>query len=280
MTRLQISPIQGRQRQMRSLLRTIWPRSGDHVPSVLVLTPVKNASKHLPGYVDRIRSLQWPRTRLRLGMLESDSEDGTWEQLRAIERKLSKSVSRVTLVKRDFGYKIPEGMPRWQPEIQMDRRCILAKARNQLLFRALQDEDWVLWLDVDVIDYPRDIIKKLIAFGLDIVHPHCVTQAGGRTFDRNAWSHHGSRTLEDMRGNSVVPLDSVGGTMLLVRADRHRDGLVFPPFRYGVDNPRARPSHPDWGKGEIETEGLGIMALDMGLQCWGLPDLEIIHANE
>jgi hypothetical protein len=29
-----------------------------------------------------------------------------------------------------------------------------------------------------------------------------------------------------------VRLDGVGGTVLLVRADVHRDGLLFPPFRY------------------------------------------------
>jgi hypothetical protein len=29
--------------------------------------------------------------------------------------------------------------------------------------------------------------------------------------------------------------------------------------------------------GEIETEGLAIMAKDMGIECWGLPDLEIRH---
>lgn len=68
--------------------------------------------------------------------------------------------------------------------------------------------------------------------------------------------------------------------MLLVRADRHRDGLIFPPFRYGVESPHIRRQHPVWGRGEIETEGFGAMAADMGLQCWGLPDLEIIHANE
>lgn len=31
--------------------------------------------------------------------------------------------------------------------------------------------------------------------------------------------------------------------------------------------------------GEIETEGLGILASDMEIQCWGLSGLEIIHAN-
>jgi peptide chain release factor subunit 1 len=32
--------------------------------------------------------------------------------------------------------------------------------------------------------------------------------------------------------------------------------------------------------GELETEGLGIMAGDMGYQCWGMPNLEILHADE
>ena len=63
--------------------------------------------------------------------------------------------------------------------------------------------------------------------------------------------------------------------MLLVRADVHRDGLVFPAFPYGVQNPRIRTDNL-W-IGEIETEGLGIMAHDLGVQCWGLPNLEIKH---
>jgi len=32
-------------------------------------------------------------------------------------------------------------------------------------------------------------------------------------------------------------------------------------------------------RGEIETEGLGIMAHDMGYECWGLPNLEVIHRD-
>lgn len=67
--------------------------------------------------------------------------------------------------------------------------------------------------------------------------------------------------------------------MLLIRADRHRDGLVFPPFFYGARSRWVRDPHPQRGShvGEIETEGLAIMAKDMGIECWGLPDLEIRH---
>ena len=69
-------------------------------------------------------------------------------------------------------------------------------------------------------------------------------------------------------------VEAVGGTMLLVRADLHRDGLIFPAFPYGQENARRRPE-----RGELETEGLGLMAQDMGHECWGTPHLEIRHAR-
>ena len=167
--------------------------------------------------------------------------------------------------------------------MQLARRAVLARSRNHLLFHALDDEDWVLWLDVDVIRFPRNIIERLLAYGKDILHPHCVKVNGGPSFDLNAWQDKGRVHMHDLRGqDELVRLDAVGGTMLLVRADCHRDGLIFPPFLYGRRHPNARKRSdiclPDQ-EGEIETEGLAIMASDMNLQCWGLPNLEIVHAN-
>lgn len=69
--------------------------------------------------------------------------------------------------------------------------------------------------------------------------------------------------------------------MLLIRADIHREGLIFPPFLYCGEHKLARDPGP-WAaygrRGEIETEGLGLMAFDMGHLCWGMPDEEVIHA--
>ncbi|HZQ96003.1 MAG TPA: hypothetical protein VFA67_13395, partial [Candidatus Sulfotelmatobacter sp.] len=138
------------------------------------------------------------------------------------------------------------------------------------------DEDWVLWLDVDVIEYPADILEQLLATGKDVVHPHCVKAFGGPSFDRNAWRDQGRLHLEDLRQEGpLVRLDAVGGTMLLVRANLHREGLIFPPFAYGRPNPRIRRDTP-----ELETEGLGLMAQDMGYECWGMPHLEIRHSDK
>jgi hypothetical protein len=59
-----------------------------------------------------------------------------------------------------------------------------------------------------------------------------------------------------------VRLDGVGGGMLLVRAELHRTGLVFPvaPYRH-----------------RLETEGLSMLALDMGELSWGVPGIEVVH---
>jgi hypothetical protein len=72
------------------------------------------------------------------------------------------------------------------------------------------------------------------------------------------WIEEGEEEGED----TVVRLDAVGGAALLVHAELHRQGLVFPSF----------PFHK-----RIETEGLSMMALDMGVLSWGMPFLEVLH---
>jgi peptide chain release factor subunit 1 len=207
--------------------------------------------------------------------LESDSHDETFPALSLRAHQLRREFRRVGLWKKDFGYQVPMGVHRGAAPIQAQRRTVLAKSRNHLLFHALDDEEWVLWLDVDVIEYPPDIIDRLLATGKAIVQPHCVLDYGGPTFDKNGWRDHGRLHLDDLRSaGDLVELDAVGGTMLLVRADLHRDGLIFPAFPYGLHNPRIRGDG-----GEFETEGLGIMARDMGYKCWGMPNLEIRHGR-
>jgi len=250
-------------------------------PKVLILTPVKDAVAYLGGYSTLLETLDWPKARLALGLLESDSVDGTFDQLEAMRPRLEARADRVTLIKRDFGFRMPEALPRWTPAFQVARRQTLARSRNHLLFEALGDADWVLWLDVDIVAYPADILHTLLSYECDILQPNCVTELGGPSFDTNGWMDGGRSHLHDKRGaTGPVRMQSVGGTMLLVRGDLHRDGLVFPTFKYGVQSPNIRQPHPLWGAGEIETEGLAMMAADMGIQCWGLPDCEIIHASD
>jgi glycosyltransferase involved in cell wall biosynthesis len=266
---------------------------------ILILTPVKDAEKYLDNYFKNLYQLSFPHKNISIGILEGDSIDDTFSIIMEKLPKLNKEFFKANLWKKDFDFKIPEDKPKWAGKYQKERRKILAKSRNHLLFRALGDEDWVLWLDVDLEEYPPDIIQKLLQTGKEIVQPHCVWDYGGKTYDLNAWRDKGKKHLQDLRHKGeLVELHAVGGTMLLIQADIHREGLIFPPYLHGGKNKRIRRTNFFFAtrrekifglprllklifsgnyKGEIETEGLGIMANDMGYNCWGMPNLEIKH---
>jgi len=251
---------------------------------VLILMPVKNAVRFLPRSLELLAGLDWDPGRLSVAFLDSDSTDGTHAWLEARLPELRQRYARAELFRKDYGFQ-PTG-PRWAPEIQRRRRGILADARNQLLAAALRDEDHVLWLDADLVDYPATLLSQLVDSGHDIVVPRC-DLPDGRVFDLNTFRFDPDRTIaEDPRwmtegvfmpppgvgrryldadiGRESVPLDGVGGTALLVRADLHREGLRFPTEPY---------------RGFLETEGLAAIAADMGIVCYGLPGLRVIHAD-
>lgn len=243
---------------------------------------MKNAERHLDRYFANIAGLEQSPQDISLGFLVSDSTDDTVGSLRARLPRLQETYRSVTLVERDFGFNVPEGLQRWSQAIQAPRRSVLAKSRNHLLFSALNDEDWVLWIDVDVASYPSDVLSAMLATGKSIVHPNCVVTPGGASFDGNAWRDQRHTFMHGLRGKSIVRLEGVGGTMLLIRADVHRDGLIFPAYPYGIRSPFAldRSDITGEGGGEMETEGLALMAKDMGHEVWGMPDLEIVHHPE
>lgn len=258
---------------------------------IAILTPLKDATAHLDQYLRLLYSLEHPRYLISLGFLESDSTDGTYEAVSGRLPGLSRDFRSAGLWKRDYQFQIPPGVPRWAPKYQTERRAVLARSRNYLTSMALGDADWALWLDVDLIEFPPGILACMLATGKDIVHPHCVKHFGGKTYDRNAWRDQGRLHMDRLRGEGdLVELDTVGGTMLLIRADLHREGLIFPPMYYGRAHQRARRTGgwaSAWApkvlapivRGEIETEGLGLMAQDMGVTSWGMPNLEVRHKD-
>lgn len=257
----------------------------DELPHILILTPVKNAVRFLPKYFDNLLSLSYPHKNISIGFIEGDSTDQTFECLQKSIIRLEKTFRRILLCKRDYNFQ--STLPRWHTSIQFERRSILAKSRNYLLSQALQDEVWVLWLDVDISSYPTDIIQQLLVTNKEIVVPHCVYETSNSTFDLNTfkfkpgaasrnWHAYvvddiiqpprglGRFYLQDLQQYKITAVDSVGGTVLLVLADLLREGLCFPAYSYG---------------GYIETEGLAMMAKDMGYTCWGLPNLKVTHGN-
>ncbi len=182
---------------------------------------------------------------------------------------------------------------------QKIRRSAMAKARNSLLFSTLgPSTSWILWLDADVIETPPTIIQDLAHHDKPVVAPNCFQrfwnaekkEMDERPYDFNNWQD--SPTAQELakkmgpdeillegyaematfrtlmaylsQENGVldeeIPLDGVGGAALLVKADVHRDGAMFPAFSF---------YHL------IETEGFAKMAKRLGWQAVGLPNYKV-----
>jgi mannan polymerase complexes MNN9 subunit len=162
---------------------------------------------------------------------------------------------------------------------------------------------WVLWLDADIIETPPNLIQDLAFHDKPIIAPNCFQkyynsekrQMEERPYDFNNWQESPTaqelaakmsaddillegyaematyRALMAYMANSEgntdphteIPLDGVGGTALLVKADVHRDGAMFPPFPF---------YHL------IETEGFAKMAKRLNWQATGLPNYKVCYA--
>ncbi|KAI5927756.1 mannan polymerase complexes MNN9 subunit [Camillea tinctor] len=193
---------------------------------------------------------------------------------------------------------------RHKMENQKARRASMSRARNSLLFTALGvDTSWVLWLDSDIVETPPTLIQDLAAHDKALIVPNCYQRytdpdtgkPAERPYDFNSWQD--SQTAQQIatkmgpddillegysematyralmaymaesedKKDLEVNLDGVGGTALLVKADVHRDGAMFPPFPF---------YHL------IETEGFAKMAKRLGWQAVGLPNYKVYHYNE
>ncbi|PIA16542.1 hypothetical protein COEREDRAFT_42615 [Coemansia reversa NRRL 1564] len=268
--------------------------------SVLILTPVKNNAKHLARYFSLLDKLEYPRDRISIAFLVSDSIDATQNMLLESQRWYQEQgpkemrFRRFDIYRQDFFYNLPRGQ-RHSRNRQQERRTVIARARNYLWTRALENEQWVLWMDGDLEHYPTTILRDLMAYDKDIIVPNCLLRRGkinGRwdeiVYDRNVWQETEKsretiakldkdvfllegykslithrRYLDDFSENdTIVPLDGVGGTFTLVKADVHRSGVVFPIWLF---------------EHQVETEGFAKLAKANGFGVYGLPYYYIRH---
>jgi mannan polymerase complexes MNN9 subunit len=159
------------------------------------------------------------------------------------------------------------------------------------MLRALEDEKHIIWLDADVVFLSNGIVQTMIGHSESTEDAGIITarchQNQMENYDKNAWrvgdgSVQGvisnderaasvqklaeTRVMVDQAttgtGDSeIIPLDSVGGTILYICADLIREGVVFPHFNI-VGTTWEQP-----GWVGVETEGLCYMA--KGLQGGG-----------
>ncbi|KAK6204718.1 Anp1-domain-containing protein [Scheffersomyces amazonensis] len=189
-------------------------------------------------------------------------------------------------------------------KVQKERRSMMALARNSLVFTTIAPStSWVLWLDADIVETPPTLIQDLALHSKPIlscnVYQRYVDESTGqdsiRPYDFNNWveSEEGLKIAAglseddiivegyaematyrplmahfyDANGdkNTEMALDGVGGGAVLVKADVHRDGAMFPSFPF---------YHL------IETEGFAKMAKRLGYEVFGLPNYLVYHYNE
>lgn len=272
--------------------------------AVLILTPM---SRFYQEYWDNVLQLQYPRDLITLGFILPKTREGN-----AAAAELQKQViqtqqgpqgerfAEVVILRQDFDPVLTsqDESERHKLEHQKERRSVMAKARNSLLFTTLGPSiSWVLWLDADIIETPPTVIQDLALHNKPLIVPNCFQRfvnpdtgkPDERPYDFNNWRDseaaqklaakmgkdeillEGYAELATYRAlmaympnggdvHTEVAIDGVGGAALLVRADVHRDGAMFPAFPF---------YHL------IETEGFAKMAKRLGWEATGLPNYKV-----
>ncbi|KAI0133003.1 Anp1-domain-containing protein [Xylariales sp. AK1849] len=151
---------------------------------------------------------------------------------------------------------------RHSPAVQRERRAEIARLRNYLMLRSLMDEQHIIWVDADVVEFSKGILQTILALAeqrddVGLMTARC-QQHLIENYDKNAWAYDRNVPLllssvsDDERNEAVdqlvgtrhyvdelthntsdsdlLSLDSVGGTLLYIRAELVRQGLVFPTY--------------------------------------------------
>lgn len=163
---------------------------------VLILTPLKNAEAYLERYFELVDRLTYPKELISMAFLVSDTTD---ETIPILKRKAEEYLNRkdpsqryheIAIYEKDFHFELPEDK-RHTFELQPLRRSFMARSRNYLLTAALREyHSWVLWLDVDVVEYPNTILEDLQSVDVDVVVPNCLLDTEDGSFwayDKNNW---------------------------------------------------------------------------------------------
>lgn len=267
-------------------------RNPAHTPSTLVLVLTRDAGSWSRDYQSTQRSVYdfldlLASTKLALPDVALGILTASQDEFEAIKKATDGvPLGRVTILHReDTGSGFEYG-DRHKPEVQDQRRALLARLRNYLMNGAIQDEKHTFWIDADVVEFSPNIVQTMLKHAETRADVGILTARCERdtlyNYDMNAWKvapaeldaanatdrnalqdqlEH-SKTwvpelMKDSGDDDLVPLDSVGGTLLYIRAELVREGLVFP--WWGV----VGAGWEREGYVGLETEGLCYLSARM-----------------
>lgn len=154
------------------------PKAVANGERVLILTPLRDASEYINKYFDLLSLLTYPHGLIDLAFLIGDSTDDTMAVLAAELDRVQKRTDKIPfrsakVIEKDFGVHHHQDVEdRHSFAAQGPRRKAIGKARNYLLYSALQPEhSWVYWRDVDIVDSPSAILEDFMAHDRDILVP-------------------------------------------------------------------------------------------------------------
>lgn len=265
--------------------------------TVIILT-LFHSSDYVDSFFTLVNNFTYPKSLTSIGILEGDSEDYN-ETMKKLNDNINNNkvlYKRISLVHKNANMKISQTNRR-SPNIQLFRRKKLAELRNYLLKETLNNENYVLWIDSDVIISPHNnIIELMMSIDKDVVVPNCLLDTSNDArYDANTWILTPEvikyiskkdknyflvnpyinypitwmKTIYEYRDVNKpllyqIEVDAVGGTMILAKSKVFHSGVVFPEDLF---------DHC------VETEGFGRMAKKNGFELIGLPNLIIYHAH-
>lgn len=236
-------------------------------PDVLILALNKDRSswsqdfrstgRSIYDFLDLLVSTGLDFTTVSLGLMTSSWDE--FEQMKKATEPLP-FARAVVYYQADHGPKFAYN-ERHNPIVQRQRRASIAALRNYLMLRSLRDEEHVLWVDADVVEFSEGVMQTMLKHSeekrdqVGLLTVRC-KQHLIESYDKNAWVIDRERPQllgpvgDDARQDAVqelvasrryvdelvkgtndsdlLPLDSVGGTLLYIRSQLVRQGLVFP----------------------------------------------------
>lgn len=216
-----------------------------NLPKVLIAIPMKNNAKFLSSLEYILLNLDYPRDKLSLSILESDSDDGTWEKIQSWQKWEGKYFTKVYLRKHDFHFNLS-----WDERHnffnQNERIRNIGLARDMVL-EPLTDEEFVFMIDADIQNISnklKDMVKKDLPI-LCLLPLLYDEEKKLRVFNGAALaspfapSAYYEEIPEEER-NKEYPLKIVSTTAFLFKAKLIKEGVSFAP------PDEKDPSKPYW----------------------------------